>query len=139
MKKDAQIVIEHGTEYIYQPIRFKPEIMREYYVGNTFIGMESREFFSEGELSGLMQVGGMNGFMPELVRELSEDVIGIGSFIYDGYDFSRKEGFGIDEVNFYFLIQKSEYDRIIRKIKFWSEAKDFDHLIRLDVKEIQYV
>lgn len=139
MKKDAQIVIERGVEYVYQPILFKPEIMQEYYVGNDFVGMDCiKNSFDEERLFGLMQVAGMDGFMPELVRELSESVIGTDNLIYDGYDFGREEGNGIDEVNFYFMIKKSEYAKIMDKIKYWSIAKGFDHLIRMDVKRFQY-
>ena len=138
MNGDPQIIIENGIEYIYQPILFKPEIMQEYYVGNTFVGMENKDFFVEGELSGMMQVGGMDGFMPELVKEIANDVIGVNNQIYDGYDFSREEGRGIDMVNFYFLIKKSEYSKAMENINGWSILKGLDHLIRLDVKQIQH-
>lgn len=139
MKKDAQIIIENGVEYIYQPIFFKPEIMSEYYIGDAFIGIDSRKNIDSEELSGLAQMAGIDGFMPELVRELSDSVIGADNLIYDGYDFSREEGYGIDGVSFYFMINKKNYEAIMSKIKYWSIAKGFDHLIHFDVKIIQYV
>jgi hypothetical protein len=139
MSKKAQVLWEDGIEYIYQPIHFKANIMLEYYVGDVFLGIADKCIFDEGELSELCQVAGMNGFMPELVRELKEDVIGVGNTKYDGYEFGRNtDGGRIDEVNFYFLIRKSDYERIMSKIKFWSIAKSFDHLIYFDVKTVQY-
>ncbi len=139
MSKETQIVIEDGIEYVYQPIHFKADIMSEYYVGDIFLGISDKNIFDDGELSELCQKAGMDGFMPELVRELKEDVIGVGNSKYDGYEFGRnKDGGRIDEVNFYFLIRKSDYERIMSKIKFWSIAKSFDHLIYFDIKSIQY-
>ena len=134
----AQIVSENGIEYVYQPIVFKPEIMQEYYVGNNFVGIDDKKDFGEEELLGRSQLAGIDGFMPELVKELTDNVIGADNQIYDGYDFGRDEGRGIDEVSFYFMIKKSEYNKIMDKIKYWSIAKSFDHLILLDVRDIQY-
>lgn len=139
MSEKAQIVWEGGIEYIYQPIHFRADVMKEYYVGDIFLGITNKYIFDEGELSELCQRAGMNGFMPDLVRELKEDVIGVGNTKYDGYEFGRNaDGGKIDEVNFYFLIKKQKYEEVMSKIKYWSIAKGLDHLIYFDVKNIQY-
>jgi hypothetical protein len=139
MSKKAQIIWEGGIEYIYQPIHFKADIMFEYYVGDIFLGITNKHIFYEGELSELCQRAGMDGFMPDLVRELKEDVIGKSNQKYDGYEFGRNtDGGKIDEVNFYFLIKKENYEKIMSDIKYWSIAKSLDHLIYFDVKNIQY-
>ena len=113
--------------------------MREYYVGDSFVGMNHKELFEEGELEALIKRAGIEGFMPSLVKELKEEVIGIKNQKYDGYEFGREKGGGVDEVNFYFLIKKSQYDNAMNQIKYWSIAKGVDHLIRLDVRDAQKV
>src|SRR3990172_4746512 len=118
MSKKAQIILQNGIEYIYQPIHFKAGIMSEYYVGDAFLGIVNKRSFDEGELSGIIQIAGMDGFMPKLVLELKE-VIGIkegDKKMYDGYEFGRDKGKGIDEVNFYFLIKKDNYEKIMKDI-----------------------
>jgi hypothetical protein len=140
MSKTAQVEIRNGVEYIYQPIHFKAGIMKEYYVGDSFVGIVDKKYFEPEELSDLIQRAGIEGFMPELVSEL-RSVIGVTGKdrkLYDGYEFGREIEKGIDEVIFYFLIKKENYEKIMRDIKYWSIAKNLDHLIYFDVKNIQY-
>ena len=140
MSKIAQVIVQNGVNYIYQPIHFRPDIMKEYYVGDTFIGIADRNCFEPEELSDLIDRAGIDGFMPELVSEL-KSIIGItvkNRKLYDGYEFGHQRDKEIDEVTFYFLIKKSNYKEIMSKIKYWSIAKSLDHLIYFDVKNIQY-
>ena len=140
MSKKVQIILKNGIEYVYQPIHFKTAIMQEYYVGNDFIGLINKKNFDERELSELIHRAGVNGFMPKLVSELKE-IIGIKGKdikLYDGYEFGGSNDKGIDEVSFYFLIKRDNYDKVMKDIKYWSIAKGLDHLIYFDVKNIQY-
>jgi hypothetical protein len=131
MIRDFKIIKEDGVEWISQPIHFNPTIMSEYYVGEHFIGVKIDEELKSGKLSDRAEKADVRGFMPKLVEELKW-VIGEGKYKYDGY------ALGENEISFYFLIKKSEYNQIMNKIKYWAITKDFDAIISYDVKKVQY-
>ena len=127
LKIDDETVLEDGIEWIYQLFDFSPRIMEEYYAGENFIALKLKEEFENGSLNQRIDESGLDGFMPKLVEEL-QWVMGEGNNKFDGYSFGK------NEISFYFLIRKSEYAKIMNKIKFWAITKDLDKIISFKVK-----
>ena len=129
MNKEAQILKEDGIEYVYQPIHFKPEITNHYFAGDAFVGMNQKEELQGGKLPERIAEGGRDGFVPELIKELTE-VIGEENQKYDGYEF------GEDETNLYFLIKKEYYHLIMPALNGWKLSKGFKELMWFDIKDV---
>lgn len=130
MNRIGDIIRHHGMEWIAQSINFDHGIMSDYYVGEHFLNADIKKELSAGVLSARVESAGKDGFMPKLVEELKW-IIGDGNYRYDGY------AFGENEINFYFLIRKAEYDQIMNKIKYWAIIKDFDDKMSYDLKKAQ--
>lgn len=129
MSKTAQILKENGVEYVYQPIKFTNNILEHYNAGNHFKDLDIEEERKRGALATRIKSAGVNGFMPTLVKELTE-VIGAKNQKYDGYEFGK------NEINFYFLLKKKEYHSIIEKIKEWRVKKDFKKIMQITEKKV---
>jgi hypothetical protein len=132
MNKVAQIVSKDGVDWVRQPINFTPDIMSEYYVGENFLDLNINEELKSGSLHARVERAGIDGFMPKLVDELKW-IIGEGNHRYGGYEFGK------DEICFYFMIRKDEYNQIMNKIKYWAIVKDFDEMISYHLKKVQQV
>lgn len=125
----TSIIEKDGIAYIYQCIHFNEAIKKEYYVGDDFLNLNQEKELQTGELLDRIKDAGFYGFMPKLVKELTE-IIGKQNHIYDGYEF------GGDEINFYFFISQENYPSIIDKLTQWKSFKEFEELMWFDIKLI---
>jgi len=130
MNQIGEIIRASGMEWIAQPINFDHKIMAEYFVGDCFLDLNIQEEMLTGTLRERAERAGVDGFMPKLVEELKW-IIGEGNYRFDGY------AFGLNEINFYFLIRKAEYNQIMNKIKYWAITKDFYEIISYDLKKVK--
>lgn len=117
-----------GEDFVYHCFIFNPQIQEHTFLGENFVGMDQVDETRNLNMLDRVIDAGPFGFMPELVVEL-QNIFGEGNYSYDGYEI------GEDVFSLYFLIRRSKYHSLLKKVEQWAEYHEIRHLIEWVNKE----
>jgi len=117
-----------GEDFVYHCFIFNPQIQEHIFLGENFVGMDQVDETRNLNMLDRVIDAGPFGFMPELVVEL-QNIFGEGNYSYDGYEI------GEDVFSLYFLIKRSKYHSLLKKVEQWAEYHEIRHLIEWVNKE----